>query len=113
MEPEESDRHSSEDYRKTIRKMNFKPTLWKIIISLAVVVVGIILINYINSFEYCESCAPRVCEEDYYSWISIKPLCDCDCTSLKTMLSTNHIHMLIPFIIAYVIWSLFEKKRQR
>lgn len=93
--------------------MDFKPTKWKSIISILAVIVWIILMRYYTNLAMCGICVPKRCGVDYANWMVVKPACyGCFCTSFSTMLKSNLFHILIPFAIVYVIWSLIEKPKQ-
>ncbi len=69
--------------------MNFKPTLWKTIVSLLV----LIIIDYILVRNFCFTMTLRRC-------------------NLTEMLNfTSLLISLGVAIVAYVIWSLFQKKK--
>ena len=75
--------------------MNFKPTIWKAIISLLVAIIIDYFIDPI--FVIC----------DRSSWTN--PICP---TRLQLMISAaGIIAALISFILVYIIWSLIQKKK--
>lgn len=91
--------------------MNFKPSKWKIIVSVIFILVWIIFNNWSIRCSLCSPLAPK-CEGDYHGWMLLTN-CICDCVSLKTMILSNLINVIIPFILVYIILSLFEKNKKR
>jgi hypothetical protein len=89
--------------------MNFKPTLWKSIVSIAFVLVIVIYGNMV----LCSICPLGVqrCGGLYRSLMLIKS-CVCDCISFETMFLSNLINVVLPFALIYIIWSLIQKKKE-
>ena len=89
-----------EDLNKN-NKMNFKPTKWKIIVSIVVVVGWILLMQLMMPSAMCECLrALSPCESNYLQYTLVRPICaECGCTSFIQMLSINLRHIIIPFII--------------
>jgi len=94
--------------------MNWKPTKWKIVVSVVAVVLWFIWIIFKNSYTFCLECAPPICEADYYNFLLFKSACGgCFCHSLGEVVLSNILNIIIPFAIVYIIWSLIEKPKKR
>ncbi len=91
---------------------NFKPTLWKVIVSILAIILWILLLGSLKYNVMCKICVPTQCMPDYGNWMIVKPVCDCGCQSFSQMLSSNLQHILIPFALVYVIWSLFQRRKK-
>jgi len=92
--------------------MNFKPTKWKVIVSVIIMVIWILSANWMNSKTLCDCYFVPECGPDYEKYMIVKPRCvGCGCQSFSNMLSSNFLNILIPFAIVYIVWSLFEKKK--
>ena len=90
--------------------MNFRPTKWKVIVSILAIVLWLILSNFYNGLAMCKECVPPQCDVDYGNWVIVKPSCSgCFCQSFSEMISSNLLNILIPFILVYVTWSLIQK----
>ncbi len=75
--------------------MNFKPTSWKSIIS----IVSFLIPSYVIYSGYdcvCEVLQPG-------------EICGCQ-SALEAMFPFGFLISLIPLVVIYLIWSLFEKK---
>jgi len=68
-------------------KMNFKPTLWKTLVS---AIIGIIVFFYQSGYLKCDS--PNGCTQVIFNFF---------------------IESLIIFAILYVIWSFFQKIKKK
>jgi hypothetical protein len=92
--------------------VNFKPTKWKFIVSLIVLVVWYFVVAY-QSNLICAGVDCRAGGFDNcvnYEYLSlIKGAC-CGCMTLGRAI-LNNVKVIAPFFIVYIIWSLFEKRR--
>ncbi|MGV8151997.1 MAG: hypothetical protein ACP5OG_02870 [Candidatus Nanoarchaeia archaeon] len=93
---------------------NFKPNKWKIIASIAALVLWIFIMNYFNASAMCKICicTLQICL-DYAHFMLIKPACHCCCSSFFEMLISNLKNIFIPFAVVYIIFSLFEKRKNK
>ena len=91
--------------------MNFKPTKWKVVVSILAVVLWVILSSFL--VMYCKMCQEYSCDIDYYSYYLASHGCKCDCGSFSGMLLSNLLSIIIPFLIIYIIWSLIEKPSKK
>lgn len=93
--------------------MNFKPTKWKVIVSVVVVIVWILALNFLTTSIICKICQMPVCDADYDNWMIKKPICDCSCQTFNEMLFGNlsyiFYNIIFPFALVYIIWSLIQK----
>jgi len=91
--------------------MNFKPIKWKVIVSIIVAVLWILIANSISYSVDCKLCMPHICDSNYIDYYITHPLCGhCSCHSLKDVIISNLLNIIIPFAIVYIIWSLIQKK---
>lgn len=91
--------------------MNFKPDLWKVIVSILAIILWVVFANYTNNYVMCKICQMPQCDADYGNWMVTKQICDCSCQSFSEMFSNNLKNILIPSALVYIIWSLFQKRR--
>jgi hypothetical protein len=103
--------------------MKFQPTKWKVIVSIAVVVIWIILMNgYSKLSEGHPTYGARQCQQEYmiheyggvnyYSYLVVKqPYGSCPPVSLPGLLLHYIYNLIIPFTLVYIIWSLIQKKQ--
>jgi hypothetical protein len=91
----------------------FKPTKKKIIFSFIITLAWWLLLFFINSSLRCPCIINRAGCIDY-DYLS--PLqgggCHCGCTSIQMVIYQYLIAFLFPFIIAYFLMSLIEKKKR-
>ena len=93
--------------------MNFKPTKWKVIVSVLIVIALLLVPKIISGGIMCGLCEFKECElDDYDKFMLIKPACDCECQTFSDMLKSNLSYTILPFAIIYIIWSLFESKKK-
>lgn len=99
--------------------MNFKPTKWKAIISiLAIIAWYLLFLGFANLLK----CSPIPCPETFKAIncenvfvLNILPKFSCEgcvCpkpTSISSIFKEITI-LLIPGILIYIIWSLYQKK---
>ena len=72
--------------------MNFKPTLWKSVVS---------VISFITSDYYLAS-------SEIYKPMLVYP------SKFELMIDSINLSLaLIPMLIIYLIWSLFQKKKKK
>ena len=91
-----------------------KPNKKKIIISLIITLVWYLTLFYTySSFKACSCSSGEIINFciDYEYLSPLKGGCHCGCTSLQTVVYEYLYALIIPFIIAYVIMSLREKKK--
>ena len=92
--------------------MNFRPNKWKLIFSILFIVIWIVLPHITSQTVYCKLCEKKVCENgDYDKFMIVKPICDCACQTLSDALISDLRNTLLPFLLVYLIWSLFEKSK--
>lgn len=90
--------------------MNFKPTKWKVIVSIILAIIltfGIPALFHLWCNLKGGICLQMVNRCDYYSAYH----CCSKCVSLAGMILEIFLSFIIPLIIVYVIWSLIEKKK--
>lgn len=102
--------------------MNFKPTKWKIIISILVIILYYLLMivnaNANVNVYLCKPCPQNFnsidCEKVFtFGIIPGDSPCGCTCpqpTPISSVFSQIFI-VLLPGILMYIIWSLIEKKK--
>jgi surface polysaccharide O-acyltransferase-like enzyme len=95
--------------------MNFKPTKYKIIISLLFTLGWYFFLFYTN-LKY----SPCVCVKDGlencidYNYLSpLRGGCHCGCVSILQIIKLYFVIFIIPFLIIYIITSLVEKKNAK
>ena len=94
--------------------MNFKPNKWKVIVSITAVIIWIFIANTFFYNFMCKLCEGLVCETNYIKYYLMQPPCGyCSCHLLKDVMLSNAKTILIPFILVYITWSLFEKNKKR
>jgi len=109
--------------------MNFRLTKWKVIISVVVIIVWYFLILYYVSIQespLCTMCLPifnpdncPACPNVFHVEIIPDPyypspcscFCDCPFPTPISKIAKDLFIILIPGILIYVIWSLFQKKK--
>jgi hypothetical protein len=91
--------------------MNFRPTRAKLITVLVAFAIWAAFLWSVRSGG-CDCLAPRpeTCASDYH-WMHIIPgmSCHCSCTPLSVPLM-NNAALLVPPLLLYAIWSLFQKR---
>lgn len=101
--------------------MNFKPTKWKVIVSIAIIIIWyvFILVSRSNIMVDCMPCTkvdPSQCEKFFVLNI-IPPLPSCGCTCPQSTplfkIFEDLLRILFPGILIYLVWSLFEKKNKK
>lgn len=100
--------------------MNFKPTKWKIIISIGVIIAFYFLLLWFSSkiMIECYPCPATFkasdCEKVFvFDILPSGSNCGCSCplpTPISSIL-TQLLILLFPGILVYLIWSLFKKKK--
>ena len=89
--------------------MNFKPTKWKVIVAIIVVIFW-----YLLSFQlfavYCRQLLCEPCGENL-NGISLYQSDCCGCYS-NFQIYQDLIILLLPGIIVYILWSLVHKKNK-
>ncbi len=104
--------------------MNFKPTIWKIIVAVIFVLIWILIASnfgMMNSGHPTYTCRSYMSQyqgvEDYKSYnkylISGTFCGPYPPTSFFEMILRNLSNTLLPFIIIYVPWSFIQKKRNK
>ena len=95
--------------------MNLKPTKLKSIVSIIVIIVIYLLSLYLNKSGCSILGAPgcvmdnsccNYCQIDF----SLYPSCLCSCTTFTELIKQILIFIL-PGVIIYIIWSIFQKKK--
>ena len=100
--------------------MNFRPTKWKILVSItSVIIFYLLLIWYQGTIMYlCYPCPSNFnanqCEDVFV--LNLIPKSDCGCSCPKatptSSIANDIIVILSPGILLYIIWSLFEDKKK-
>jgi hypothetical protein len=99
--------------------MNFKPSTWKTIISIGVIIAFYLLLLNFSSRLMMMDCADcpvtfkaSDCEK-VFNILPPSPSCRCSCplpTPISSIL-TQLLTLLFPGILIYIIWSLIQKKK--
>ena len=100
--------------------MNFKINKWKIIITMVVIVIWFLILNSVRYSCVCAECIQPLSEincEKVFTLELIPQGCHCGCSCPKSTsigkIFSDLIIILFPGILVYIIWSLFEKKRNK
>lgn len=94
--------------------VNFKPTKWKVIISVLMVIIWGIFFTWMNSSVQCNRCAlDYSCESN--DFLIIRPACGkcAYCYNILEIVRKNLFNVLFPFALVYILWSLIEKKKKK
>lgn len=94
--------------------MNFKPTKYKIIISLLFTLGWYFFLFYTNfkSLCFCVTDGFENCVD--YNYLSpLRGGCHCGCVSLLQIIKLYFVVFIIPFFIVYITTSLMEKKNAK
>ena len=92
--------------------MNFRPTKWKLLISILVVIFWIMINYFALSDINCKMTEYRACEmTDYDNLMIIKPACDNQCQTLGDAVWSDILNIFLPFLLVYTVWSLFQKSK--
>lgn len=87
--------------------MDFRPSKWKVIISIVFVILIFFIINILILFS-CAS-AKLICLQDCPNTFSfIANCCGCGSTFIENM--QQFVILLSPGMLVYIIWSLFNRK---
>lgn len=88
--------------------MNFKPNCWKVLVSIIVIMVS----YYYQMTSMIKNCSLilEMCN-CIKQGFSILPSC-CGCASNINGILNDLIIILLPGILIYIIWSLFDKKKE-
>jgi type III secretory pathway component EscU len=91
-----------------------RPTRWKTIIFIIVLVLWFMLQDY--SARYGPVCDCRVIKDltctNYYRYLAIPMSCQCGCTQLSVV-TNQYFILLLPGIITYLIYSIAQYIRNR
>jgi len=88
-----------------------KPTLWKIILTLVLLIIWIICLRSLGPLVLCKCSAPlsglyNTCT-DYYNYLILRGLnCHCGCTPISELITNYFWYGLIPLIITYLLSCL-------
>jgi hypothetical protein len=102
--------------------MKFKPTLWKVIVSIVVIIIWYLFV-FMNSQCFCKMMAacpsqfnirdcPKVLVVDIMHFgCRCGYSCSCSIATPISDILIQLILLLLPGIIAYVIWSFIQKNK--
>jgi hypothetical protein len=88
--------------------MNFRLTKVKVIVSIIVILAWIILLNIFMGRGGCGGCSMAVQCQNLSYLVPVHISCVC-CFSINNVI-TLWLIILVPGILTYLIWSLFQKK---
>ncbi|MBU0979481.1 MAG: hypothetical protein KJ709_01630 [Nanoarchaeota archaeon] len=91
-------------------KKMFKPNLWKIVFSIIITASWFFILKKMLPMVLCDCImeSPLMCK-DYYNYLLINHhLCGCGCTPFIDVVVQYLLFIIVPFIVAYIVFSLLQ-----
>jgi len=97
--------------------MNFKPSKWKTIVTILIILIWYVLLILLANMTYCRYICPDFnsndCPKNFVIDLYPQPcdnVCSCPKNNINDIIS-DIIIIFFPGILIYILWSFIEKKK--